>query len=168
MLLLFFPSCSGYKYLLVGLLVRSVGHQAQSLAIALRPPATKRCSDLARTGGLTFRAWRDTEAFAPTRYSKASVWIFFPRVPPPRASACLKAPSRPPVRCPCPISAAKTRCPHPLAPTRTTRPESEPTRPKPATHTWTPRRTLAATRSCQPLACASFFHSATRRQGREG
>ena len=36
------------EYLIVGLLVRPVGHQAQSLAIALRSPATKRSSDLNR------------------------------------------------------------------------------------------------------------------------
>merc|ERR1712008_421510 len=36
------------EYLIVGLPVRPVGHQAQSLAIALRSPATKRSSDLNR------------------------------------------------------------------------------------------------------------------------
>ena len=33
------------EYLIVGLLVRPVGHQAQSLVIALRSPATERSSD---------------------------------------------------------------------------------------------------------------------------
>ena len=36
------------NHLIVGLLVRPVGHQAQSLVIALRPPATKRSPDLNR------------------------------------------------------------------------------------------------------------------------
>ena len=36
------------EYLIVGLLVRPVGHEAQSLVIALRSPATKRPSDLNR------------------------------------------------------------------------------------------------------------------------
>ena len=39
---------AAYMYLLVGLPVRPVGHQAQSCAIALRSPASEQSSDLTR------------------------------------------------------------------------------------------------------------------------
>ena len=42
------PTARDAEYLLVGLLVRRVGHQAQSLAIALRSPATELSFDLLR------------------------------------------------------------------------------------------------------------------------
>ena len=45
---LLYLSARDPEYLVVGLLVRPVGHQAQSLAIALRSPTTKRSSDLNR------------------------------------------------------------------------------------------------------------------------
>ena len=47
------------EYLIVGLHVRPVGHQAQSLVIALRSPATKRSSDLNRySPDILFRLFR--------------------------------------------------------------------------------------------------------------